>query len=52
MNLKEILDDLDPPQQILSSFYKKLIKLSKNKKKKIKGLRLVLHLMKIILENE
>lgn len=51
-NLEEILDDLDTPQQILSNFFFKLIKLSKDRKKKINGLRLVLHLMRVIVENE
>lgn len=51
-NLEEILDYLDTPHQILGDFYFKLIKFSKERKKKIKGLRLALHLMKVILENE
>jgi hypothetical protein len=51
-NLEEILDYLDTPHQILSRFYLRLIKFSKGRKKKINGLRLSLHLMKVILENE
>ena len=51
-NLEEILDYLDTPQQILRDFYLKLIKFSKERKKKIKGLKLALHLMKVIVEDE
>ena len=51
-NLEEILDYLHTPQQILRDFYLKLIKFSKERKKKIKGLKLALHLMKVIVEDE
>lgn len=51
-NLEEIIDHLYTPQQILCDFYLKLIKFSKDRKKKIKGLKLALHLMKVIVEDE
>jgi hypothetical protein len=50
--LKEIFDDLYPPQQILSDFYKTLMTFAKNKKQQIKSLKLPLQFIKIILENE
>ena len=51
-NLEEIFDDLYPPQQILTNFYKTLMTFAKNNKQQIKGLKLPLQFMKIILENE
>jgi hypothetical protein len=51
-NLEEILDCLDTPHQILCRFYSRLIQFSKGRKKKINGLRLALHFMKVILEKE
>ena len=50
--LKEIFYDLYPPQQILYDFYKTLMTFTKNNKQQIKGLKLPLQFMKIILENE
>lgn len=51
-NLEEILDYLDTPQQILGNFYLRLMKFSKGRKKNIKGLKLALHIIQTILENE
>ena len=51
-NLKEIFDDLYPPQQILNDFYKTLMTFAQNNKQQIKGLKIPLQFMKIILENE
>jgi hypothetical protein len=51
-NLEEILDYLYTPQQILQDFYLRLIKFANERKKKIQGLKLVTHLVKIIVENE
>ena len=51
-SLKEIFDDLYPPQQILDDFYKTLMTFAKNNKQQIKGLKIPLQFMKIILENE
>ena len=41
-NLKEIFDDLYPPQQILNDFYKTLMTFAQNNKQQIKGLKIPL----------
>ena len=51
MNYNRILG-LTAPQQILDDFYKTLMTFAKNNKQQIKGLRIPLQFMKIILENE
>jgi hypothetical protein len=51
-NLEDILDYLDTPTQILKNFWLKLFKFSKERKKKIQGLRGALQFLTIILENE
>lgn len=51
-NLEDILDYLDTPRQGLSNFYLRLFEFSKERKKKIQGLRGALHFLRIILENE
>lgn len=51
-NLQEIFDDLYPPQQILAGLYNTLMTFATNNKQQIKGLKIPLQFMKIILENE